>query len=284
MKNDIINTDGIKRTSINRPRPIGSLVGDKSRTEIRETPKRTIKKMDISRSQRISHFESNIKITTPKPVNRNFDIAPVKHPITKPIENRSANNYPNQNTIQTTNSQSLKEIKENAIAEATAKMENNDKPAKLNKTKSKLSKIILIALVVLITVSYLIYINLPTISINVASAQAGIDVSHPEYLPDGYKPAESVEYANGQVTINYISTNSKNTFSIKQEKSSWDSTAVKSMVEKESNGEFITTENAGLTIFTYGNNASWVNGGILYKISGNAELDCHQIRRIANSL
>lgn len=283
MKNEKINTDGIKRTSVNRPRPVGSIVGDKTRPNIQQPARNVGRNMDIARSNNVSHFgTNNLNVTEkPKVSNRNFDISPIKHPITRSIDNQPK---PTQ-TQQPANTQSLKEIKDAAIAEATQKMDVSQKNIqKPHKVKTKLIRIIIIALIILLTAGYLIYVNLPNISINVASAQAGIDAKYPEYSPEGYKRNDTVSYDNGQVTVNYISSSSKNSFSIKQEKSSWDSTAVKAMVNKESKGEFITTEDSGLTIFSYGNNAAWVNGGILYKISGNADLTCDQIRRIASSL
>ena len=40
----------------------------------------------------------------------------------------------------------------------------------------------------------------------------------------------------------------------------------------------------GLTIYSYGTHAAWVNAGILYTVDGNAELAPEQIQKIAASL
>lgn len=40
----------------------------------------------------------------------------------------------------------------------------------------------------------------------------------------------------------------------------------------------------GLTIYSSGKNAVWVNGGILYQITGSANLSNEQIQKIATSL
>ena len=40
----------------------------------------------------------------------------------------------------------------------------------------------------------------------------------------------------------------------------------------------------GLTIYSGGKEATWVNGGILYQISGDANLSNDQIQKIATSL
>ena len=50
-------------------------------------------------------------------------------------------------------------------------------------------------------------------------------------------------------------------------------------------GDNYTTESInGLTIYTYGPNAAWVNDGILYTVSGDARLSTDQIERIAISM
>ena len=49
-------------------------------------------------------------------------------------------------------------------------------------------------------------------------------------------------------------------------------------------GKYATYNDAGLTIYTYGTDAAWVNGGVLYTVEGSANLSNEQIRRIATSL
>ena len=74
-------------------------------------------------------------------------------------------------------------------------------------------------------------------------------------------------------------------YTVTQTKSSWDSTAVlDNYVTPRAGVSYIPYTERGLTIYTYGNNAAWVNGGILYTIEGNAPLSSEQIRHIATSL
>jgi hypothetical protein len=127
---------------------------------------------------------------------------------------------------------------------------------------------------------------MPNISVKIASAQAGIKATYPEYHPDGYNMDGSVSYADNQVTINFRANTGNSKFAIKQSKSSWDSSAVKMQINKESNNQTNETKEGGLTIYTYNDNsnAAWVNGGILYTITGDAKLSGEQIRHIATSL
>lgn len=293
MKNEKINTDGVKRTILDRPRPVGRIV-EKSPNSNTIRPdmhsgRKVIKNMDITRSGSISHFSAHPKTVSPtqKPATptKHLDIGPAKHPMTKNISDQKPIAVQRPQAQMPINTISLKEQKEIAIAKASEKMETPQKDCiKNHKCKSKLAKIVMIALAILLIASYLVYINLPNISINMASAQAGVNAKYPEYNPEGYRRNDTVNYKDGQVTIDFISTSGKNKFSIIQEKSSWDSTAVKNKVNADSKGEFITTQDGGLTIFSFGSNASWVNGGVLYTIIGDAQLSCDQIRRIANSL
>lgn len=128
------------------------------------------------------------------------------------------------------------------------------------------------------------YTSIPSLSVKVASIQSGINASYPEFLPDGYSSDGPVTYDNDTVIINFHANTGNTKFTIKQTKSPLDSTAVKEKVEKSSKGQFLVKEERGLTIFTYNGNGMWVNGGILYTITGDAPLSSDQIRRIAISL
>ena len=56
------------------------------------------------------------------------------------------------------------------------------------------------------------------------------------------------------------------------------------VVEKESAGDYQTTSEGGVIIYTYGNKAAWSNGGVLYKIESKAPLNHGQLLKIASSL
>lgn len=277
MKNDKINTDNIQHTIANKSKAIYRQAVQKPISQIKPLVRKIGHNMDIARSKSITHFAPRTAtVSAPKPnlAKKHFDIRPTKHPLAKithtpkPIIDTSA-----------------KAIKETAITEAFAKIDEAKVEAKKKLHRNnKIFKIVIISITLILIVGYFIFINLPNISISVANAQAGIKASYPEYCPDGYSSNGSVSFSEGQVTIDFHSNSSDKKFSIKQIKSSWDSSAVKNQVNTDSKGEFITTEEGGLTIYSYNGNAAWVNGGILYKISDDSSLNNDQIRRIATSL
>ncbi len=132
---------------------------------------------------------------------------------------------------------------------------------------------------------YFTYINMPSISVRVAAAQAGIDASYPSYKPDGYSLAGPVAYEQGKVQMNFAANAGSNKFALAQTSSNWDSQAVlDNYIAPRSGSDYAITQDSGLTIYTYGRNAAWVNGGILYTIEGDAPLSADQVRRIATSM
>lgn len=238
--------------------------------------------MDVARSKSISHFAPRSVPNSIKPTVKIPDIGPKKHPIALKADmarQKKADHLAKVSAIKT-----AKAVKEEAIAEALNKP--IEKPVKYGfiKRHTKLFFIGAASVIVIIAAALLAYCNMPSFSVGIASAQAGIKATYPEYRLDGYSLNGPVSYSDGQVTINFRANTGNAKFTIKQQKSSWDSTAVKNMVNKYSNGEFLTTEERGLTIYTYDGNAAWVNGGILYTIDGDAKLSGDQIRRIATSL
>jgi len=241
--------------------------------------------MDIARSKSVAHFAPRpsvepVKATVTKPMT---DIGPKKHPMAARVESIRAMAPKPASAV----TKSAKDIKEQAIAEAFKKLSEHEKEQKnLHKHSSKMIKrVTLIVVVILaILIGYFIYVNMPILSVRVASASAGISASFPQYQPDGYSLSGPVAYSDGQVTMTFHANTGNSKFIIKQARSSWDSSALKNQVNADSNSEFITTEERGLTIYTYNGNAAWVNGGILYTITGDAPLSGDQIRRIATSL
>ena len=248
-------------------------------------------RMDIVRSKSISHFASQTvkpadkPKTTPNSKGKHMDIGPIKHPLAEKVENKRS--LAKKTANQPATFKSAKEIKQQAISEAlnTPSVKTSHKKS-FFKRKSKIINIFSICIIVLIIAGYFAYINMPNISVKIASAQAGIKATYPEYCPDGYSMDGSVSYADNQVTINFRANTGNSKFAIKQSKSSWDSSAVKMQINKESNNQTNETKEGGLTIYTYNDNsnAAWVNGGILYTITGDARLSGEQIRHIATSL
>lgn len=135
-----------------------------------------------------------------------------------------------------------------------------------------------------IGIGYVIYASLPYITLSVASARAGIKASYPAYTPDGYR-LSGVDNSQKEISIKYTSSTGPKSFTLTQSQTDWDSTAVKkNIVDADWGDDSVSYTERGLTIYTYNGNAVWVNGGILYRTTGDAELTAAQIRSLAASL
>jgi hypothetical protein len=85
--------------------------------------------------------------------------------------------------------------------------------------------------------------------------------------------------------MRFAMNGSDRSFNLDQTKSGWDSSAVyENFVKPKVGDDYTTTRSNGITIYTYDNNAAWVNNGILYTVSGDAPLSPEQIQRIASSM
>lgn len=141
------------------------------------------------------------------------------------------------------------------------------------------------AALVAFAIVYFVNLNMPDLSLRVAAMQTGISASYPGYVPRGYTTS-SISSENKKVTLDFHNSNNDGSFTIIEEVSSWDSSALLANYVKEEFGENYTTiREQGLTIYASGSNATWVNGGILYKINAkDGVLSSKQIRSIAVSL
>lgn len=238
----------------------------------------------IKKSPAISKFAPHpAKMTHVAPV---ADIAPVQHhPIAAKAHHAQAL-AAQQSSIQ----RALKPaqvIKQEAIANALeqAPKHSSEKQFKQPRTFSRFMSVGSAGIALLLLGGYFTYLNMPNLSVRVAAAQAGVNATYPEYRPDGYSLSGAVAYDQGEVNMKFASNGGPQNFTISQKKSSWDSSAVLNNYIKEKAGEnYITYNERGLTVYTYGSNAAWVNDGILYTINGDAPLSSDQIRQIATSM
>lgn len=265
----------------------------KSQTLVRRATKKPIaspasrptrtpgRSMDIARSGKISRF-------APHPVKLTAKVAPIPdtpaaiHPSIRKINKFHA---AKQTSVTLQPPKLAKDIKQEAIAAALAKPIVKATKKSFFKRNPHFINIFSISVVIIILGGYFTYLNIPNWSVHVAAGQAGINATYPEYRPDGYSLDGPVTFNDGQVTIDFAANTGSSKFSLKQSKSSLDSSAVlDSIVRKKVGDKYITNQERGLTIYTYDGNATWVNAGILYSIEGNAPLSSEQIRRIATSL
>lgn len=129
------------------------------------------------------------------------------------------------------------------------------------------------------------YQNLPELTMKIAATRAGLRASLPSYQPSGFSLAGPIQYAPGQVTINYKSHSDKRQFNVVQKNSSWNSETLLENFVTTTNQPYQTYQANGRTIYIYdGTKATWVDGGVWYSIDGEASLNSDQLLRIAGSL
>lgn len=237
--------------------------------------------MDISRSKNVARFAPHPVAASKPKVAEVPDIAPKAHPVAARALARTSK--PAISIF--SSSKSSKEIKDEAIAKALATPTAKPEKKKRKFHFSRRFTIITVIFAILIIGAYLTWVNIPSISVSFAASQAGISATYPQYKPDGYSLSQPVTFSDGTVTLKFQSNSDTSAYSIIQTRSSWDSTAVLTNVVKKAAGDnYITTQESGLTIYSFKNTATWVNGGILYTIDSNAPLSGEQIRHIATSL
>lgn len=235
----------------------------------------------VKRSPQITKFARDPQVVAAKRVQA--DLAPVAHPIVKKVQSKRPAVTPTRTLTPKTTTQNATDVKHAALGKALA----TAAPAPREKKQPRRSafNVAAASLGILLIAGYFTYVNMPNLSVRVAAAQAGIDAAFPEYRPVGYSLNGPVAYRDGQVSMKFRSNSSSVAFSLNQSSSSWDSSALlEKYVEPRSEGQYATYNDAGLTIYTYGTNAAWVNGGILYTVEGDANLSNEQIRRLATSM
>jgi hypothetical protein len=234
----------------------------------------------VKRSPHISRFARDPQGVVSRHTPR--DVSPVAHPVVHKAHQTVATKA--QAAAPRSAGPSARDIKHaelgKVLANASASENKSD-----SQPKRRALNVAAASLGVLLITGYFTYVNMPNLSVRVAAAQAGIDASYPEYRPVGYRLNGPVAYQDGQVSMKFASNSGPVAFSLNQAKSSWDSSALlEKFVDPRSEGKYATYNDAGLTIYTYGTDAAWVNGGILYTVEGTATLSNEQIRRIATSM
>ncbi|HET7630339.1 MAG TPA: DUF4367 domain-containing protein, partial [Candidatus Saccharimonadales bacterium] len=184
---------------------------------------------------------------------------------------------------------SSSELKKHLIAKRLAEVDNQAKPVepRLKKPRRKsfsAMPIVSGAIALVLLAGYLTYLNMPELSVRVAAAQSDVAATYPGYQPDGYHLDGPVAYQPGEVELNFKPNDGTAAFTIAQHNSSWNSQAVYDNYVVKQDQPYQINTRQGITIYTYGNNAAWVNGGVFYTISGSAPLSSDQLLHIATSM
>ena len=142
-----------------------------------------------------------------------------------------------------------------------------------------------LGIAILLLVGFVAYQNIPNLSMRIAMARAGVHGTLPNYQPSGFGMAGPISYQDGQIVVNYSSRSDKRQFSINQSTTQWNSEALLANFLTSNNKTYRTYQNNGKTIYLYDDDsATWVDGGVWYRIEGNSALSNDQLLRIAASM
>jgi hypothetical protein len=129
------------------------------------------------------------------------------------------------------------------------------------------------------------YQNAPNASFRVAAARAGVKAKLPGYKPSGFAMRGPVQSAPGEITVSFRSNSDNRAFTVSQKLSNWDSSALRNNYVASTSKDYQTLEDSGRTVYIYNDSsATWVDGGIWYRIEGNSSLTSMQLLHIAASM
>lgn len=150
--------------------------------------------------------------------------------------------------------------------------------------KNKIANVATLSFAALLLVGFIAYNNAANIEMRIAATRSGVSAGMPGYSPAGFSAVHGIKSEPGKVTVGFKSNTSDKQFTVTQQASNWSSDSLLSNHVLASKVPFQTYQDEGKTVYIYNNsNATWVNGGIWYKVDGDASLTSDQLLRIANS-
>lgn len=255
------------------------------------TPKKSVTNIDSSRLHRAKQTSKSHRVSRFGSIAKPSITTHVKPVAIKPAPAHTAQNLvkPRPSTKATaanlTPAAKKTAMLEQALANAKSHEQPVYKPAKTRRFKHQRLMSSLAGLTaVLLVVGFVAYLNKASVELQVASVRAGFQASLPNYAPTGYQ-RQAAQASDGKVAISFLSPNQKESFTLTQEASSWDSQTLFDSIVAQDNATYQTVQSHGRTIYIYGDDkAAWVDGGILYKVAGNAKLNSDQIISLATSM
>lgn len=259
-----------------------------------------ITEVQIKRSPKVRHFQQQPIVEKKVVEKKVVDEQPIQAASIHPIQAAANSKMRERQLASQAQSQkqkiSAQELKEQAIRKALSVATRADADEEPEQDDIEVNKKmhfgvgrVLLALscatVAVFAIVYFVNLNMPDISLKVAAMQSGLEASYPSYIPRDYS-LTSITSEDGKIVLNFKNRKDEKEFSITEEKSSWDSSALYSNYVKTTFDEnYSMIREQGLTIYISDSNAAWVNGGIVYKLmANNGTLSKKQISSIATSL
>lgn len=180
---------------------------------------------------------------------------------------------------------------EAAIAQATSHTQPKQPKTRAHRVSRALRvkhttlKALAVVLVVGLAGGFVMYQQMPNIHMKLARSRSGVTGVLPAYTPAGYKLSSDIDYKPGEITLNFQSNSDQRAFNVVQSQSSWTSESLRKNFLEPSQTNYQTVEENGKTVYLYGNNATWVDGGVWYKVEAkNAQLSSTQLANLVKGL
>lgn len=215
-------------------------------------------------------------VPAPKESHQTHDIS---H--TPPVINSYGHSNNNSHVKKTSQS---KDIFESALSDS--KSHHKTYPAKKSKSKKgRWASIAAGSLTTILLIAFFVYQNIPSIALYTTSSKVGFNVVKPSYQPAGFGLKGPVEYEQGKVSLDFRSNSDDKSYTIEQTKTELDSASVMNSYLDKQSKDYSTEFANGRTVYIYGNNnATWVDGGVWYNLTNQANLPNDQLLKIVSSI
>ncbi len=131
---------------------------------------------------------------------------------------------------------------------------------------------------------FLVYQNIPSISMRVAANRAGFNARLPE-SPIGFGVDGPVVVDGGRVSVRFRSNTDTRNATLHQQPSNLDTDSLRLGFLEQNDIEYQTYSRNGSTIFIYGDSqATWLNQGVWFTLEGESRLSPAQILDLASSI
>lgn len=155
----------------------------------------------------------------------------------------------------------------------------------LSTKKGKIKGIATAGMATLLIGGFIIWQNMPTISLVMANREAGISARLPKGVPSNFAVSSVRASGEGTVIVNYASRADSRVFALTQARADATSASLESTIAQISNNNYQTYQAGGITLYMSENNrVDWIDGGVRYNISGETGFSPDQIASIATSL
>lgn len=276
------------RSAVRKPLPTKSISKAPTNLDNSLSRDRKLRAHSIPKNGLISRFGS---FASPSPIVKKTAKLPVKqHPV------RSISQHQSQALAPTTAPAAKISEAEDIFNVALGHAESHKQasPKRLSRRhrlvrkmrlNSKIISVSSILLAALLLIGFFTYQNMASINVKIASTSANVPVTIPNYKPTGFSLSKNVQHNPGQIVLNFTSNSDERNYQITQQTSNWNSDTLLSTYVSAGRRQSQTIEDSGKTIFIYDdNNATWVDGGVWYRVEGKDALSGQQLLKIVNSL